>query len=395
MTVTLREQALGKLRWIEAAGPDGPAVFRALGACMRAEIASFIDSSVTLPALRRHAAAEPGRHRLAVVRTASQVRFPAEWAELSALSDGSGAELDDLALFNLRGDLGEVDYRPAGNKAATDNTGGTAAAAGRAAGDETGCSDLAWRRGSSVIAHNEDGAVIEDGRCALLTLAIEGQPRCTAFWYPVFLPGNAFTVTGDGLVWTIDSLTVAEPGHGAGRHFVGRGLQRSARTVDAAVSYLRDHPSAGGFGYHIGDPAGRVVSVDVAAGQHACAEIGPDGQHGPLAWHTNHPRYLSDPGFPASDNSIQRGELLGALDLPAEEPGASWFLQALAGTPMPDGVRIDPAGPNGGATLCTFVADLTAGEAVLLPRGSDAVAIPLCDLASGQAGRQRTAAAPG
>ena len=39
---------------------------------------------------------------------------------------------DDLALLNLRGDLGLVD-------------GGI------------GCSDLAWRRERSVIAHNEDG----------------------------------------------------------------------------------------------------------------------------------------------------------------------------------------------------------------------------------------------
>ena len=62
---------------------------------------------------------------------------------------------------------------------------------------------------------------------------------------------------------------------GAGRHFVGRGLQRTARTVDDAVGYLRSRPSAGGFSYTIGDRAGRVVSVEAAAGRHAVAEAGP------------------------------------------------------------------------------------------------------------------------
>ncbi len=52
-------------------------------------------------------------------------------------------------------------------------------------------------------------------------------------------------MTADGLVWTIDHLPVAVPGGGAGRHFVGRGLQRSARTIDEAIDYLRAHPAAG------------------------------------------------------------------------------------------------------------------------------------------------------
>src|SRR5208282_2974578 len=103
--------------------------------------------------------------------------------------------------------------------------------------------------------HNEDGAPENVGQCALLTLALDDLPSVTAFWYPGFLPSNAFAVTADGLVWSIDHLPVAAPGDGAGRHFVGRGLQRSARTVDEAIDYLRTNPSAGGFAYNIGDPA--------------------------------------------------------------------------------------------------------------------------------------------
>jgi hypothetical protein len=366
MTVTLREETLGELRWIVLRGPAREA-FGALGAHLRGEVTSFVDGSLLLPWLRRHVAAEPGRQRLAAVQAASQAGFPEAWEELAALADGAGASLDDLALLNFRGDLGRIERG-------------------------TGCSDLAWRRRSSVIAHNEDGEIEEHGRCALLTLAIDGHPTVTALWYPVFLPSNAFTVTGDGLVWTIDSLTVAAPGAGAGRHFVGRGLQRSARTVDDAVDYLRTHPSAGGFGYTIGDRAGRVVGVDAGAGLHGWAEIGPDGRPGPLAWHTNHPRYIPGPSLPASDSSARRGEVLASIDVPRHEPDAGWFLRILAGAPPPGGVRVDPAGAGGGATLCTFVADLTAGEAVVMLRGASPVAIPLRDLAAGRAGRQRPVA---
>ena len=33
-----------------------------------------------------------------------------------------------------------------------------------------------------------------------------GRPAVTAFWYPGFVPANAFALTGDGLVWTVDVL---------------------------------------------------------------------------------------------------------------------------------------------------------------------------------------------
>ena len=244
-----------------------------------------------------------------------------------------------------------------------------------------GCSDLAWRRDRSVVAHNEDGALTDVGRCGLLTLTGNGRPPVTAFWYPGFLPANAFALTGDGLVWTVDHLPVASPGDGAGRHFTGRGLQRSARSVDQVISYLRTHPSAGGFAYTIGDRAGRVVNAEAAAGRLAAVEAGPGP--GPLLWHTNHGRYLPGADPEADGTSAARGETLDVLGVPATDPGPSWFLDVLT-SPPPGGVRSD-TGPDGHGltTLCTLVADLTAGEAVIAARGEPPVAIPLGDLAEG------------
>jgi hypothetical protein len=37
-------------------------------------------------------------------------------------------------------------------------------------------------------------------------------------------------------------------------------------------------------------------------------------------------------------------------------------------------------------TMCTLVADLTAGDATIVSRGAEPVTIPLADLAAGRAG---------
>ena len=355
MSVALDEHRLGSLRWIVLTGPDQDE-FRALGEHARGEVAPLEQGWPALPRLRRHVSGSPGRDRLSAVRRATAARFDPEWAELAAFAEGAAVPLDDLALLNFRGDLGLVD-------------GGI------------GCSDLAWCRERSVIAHNEDGAQEDVGRCGLLTLAAPGRPPVTAFWYPGFLPANAFAVTGDGLVWTIDHLPVAWPGDGAGRHFVGRGLQRTARTVEAAIDYLRANPSAGGFAYTIGDRAGRIVNVEAAAGCHAFVTAGAGSE--PLLWHTNHGRYVPGAEPSSQGTSVARGKILDTLAVPAVEPGLAWFLSVLAGAPLPGGVRAEPGPDSRATTLCTFVADLTAGEAVIAARDDNPVAIPLQDLAQG------------
>jgi hypothetical protein len=356
MSVSLDEHRLGGLRWIVLRGPDREA-FRALGEQMREEMTALVETWGLVAKLREHVSGPPGRERLASVRRASAHNFPEVWAELAAFAEGCAVPFDDLALMNFRGDLGPV-------------TGGI------------GCSDLAWRRERSLIGHNEDGAPENLGQCALLTLALDGLPAVTAFWYPGFLPANAFTVTADGLVWTIDHLPVASPGDGAARHFVGRGLQRSARTLDAAVEYLRTHPSAGGFAYTIADRAGRIVNVEAMAGRHAAVEAG--SQSGPMLWHTNHGRYLPGAEPAPEGTSVARGQTLSSLAIPEKDPDPAWFLRILADAPLPHGVRRDREAGDPAVTLCTFVADLTAGQAVIAARDEQPVTIPLLDLAEGR-----------
>ena len=361
MSASLDEHKLGGLRWLVLHGRVLEA-FRALGEHMRGELAALTGTWPLLARLRDHVSVPPGSDRFQAVRQASVLRFPEVWAELAALAEGAGVPFGDLALLNFRGDLGPV-------------SGGI------------GCSDLAWRGKRSVIAHNEDGAPENVGQCALLTMALDGLPAVTAFWYPGFLPANAFTVTADGLVWTIDHLPVAEPGTGVGRHFVGRDLQRTATTVDQVVDGLRRNPSAGGFAYTIGDRTGRIVNMEATAGRHAAVEVGLGT--GPLQWHTNHGRYLTGSEPSPTGTSVARGELLGNLVVPASDPDVTWFLHILTDAPLPDGVRADPAPGSNTSTLCTFIADLTAGQAILAARDSQPVTIPLDDLAEGTPHRQR------
>jgi Acyl-coenzyme A:6-aminopenicillanic acid acyl-transferase len=356
--VNVDEQQLGELRWIVLRGPAEEA-FGALGRHMRTQIREIVADWPELARLRRHAASGLGSQRLAAVRRASVAAFPQVWAELAALADGAGVPLDDLALLNLRGDIGRI------------------------GGDSGGeCSDLAWRRRRSIIAHNEDESDFYGGRCVLLTLAPKGQQPVTAFWKPGFLPGGTFTVTGAGLVWAIDHLPVGVPGEGAGRQFAAWELHRAAGTVGQAIGYLRGHPTAGGFSYTVGDAAGRVAIVESAAGRLGVTEVGAGN---PLAWHTNHGRYVTGAGASPHGTSLVRGEVLQALETPAGEPDTSWFTGVLAEAAPPRGVRADPSPAGTSATLCTFVADLTAGAAVILPRGAGAVTIPLADLAQGRA----------
>ena len=107
------ERRLGTVPWLVVRGPTAEA-FTSLGAHLATDIRAVVEGLPSLAALRRHVATEPGRHRFAAVRRATQSRFPGPWAELTALAAGAGVALDDLALLNFRGDLGVVGPDPAG-----------------------------------------------------------------------------------------------------------------------------------------------------------------------------------------------------------------------------------------------------------------------------------------
>jgi hypothetical protein len=350
----LTDTHLGTLRWLVVAGPDAGAVFRVLGTKMRQEIRDVVGTRPLVGHLSDHVASGHNRERLNVVRSASKAFFPQEWAELEALAVGAGTPAETLQLLNCRGDLGVV---------------------------PGGCSDLCWRGERTVLAHNEDGAREFLGRCVLLTLVIEGVPTVTTFWYPGMLPSTAFTVSAAGLVWSLDNLPLAMPAAGAGRHFVARGLQRSARTLDGAVAHLSSHTSAGGFAYNIAERnSGRIVSVEAAAGAWALREA---GEAQPVLWHTNHGRHIAGADAPVESSSHRRGAVLAAFTEREAAPTVATLVEILVGAGPPAGVRAESPTSTSAVTLATFVADVTSGTAIMKMPGAGPVAIPLDDLACG------------
>jgi hypothetical protein len=333
----VEEREVGGMRWLMASGP-GVQVFGELGELARDQIHAIATDDEAAH-LHRHARAHP--ELFASVVEASRAAYPRAWAELAAMADGAGLPVEDLALLNCRGDLGMVTSRGAGDGAEN-------------------CSDLAWRRSLSFIAHNEDEPVSYLGKCALLTLHLDDEQPVTAYWVPGFLPANAFSLNGGGLVISADHVPVPAPARAPGRAFVARELQRAATDVAGAAEFLDTNPSAGGFSYTIGDRTGRIIIAEAAGGRCVRAEV---GDREPIAWHTNHGRLNDAAAANAHGTSLKRGEILAALQAPVnEEPDYDWFLDALTS------VRADPDGVREAATLCTFVAELTTGQIVVRDR---------------------------
>lgn len=334
--VTVREGQLAGLPWLSLSG-SRTAVFHALGEWGARRIRAVQGAMPEREALRRWADTERGRARLDALWASTLEHHPGVAEELTAMSQGARIDLADVFLANVRGDVGSY--------------------------DGTGCTDLAWRRARSVVAHNEDGAPALAGSLTLVSLHVDGEEPVFAQWYPGFVPSNAFVVTGSGLAWGINHLPVAEPGVGAPRHAVARALQCAA-TLDDAVAYLQDHPMAGGFAFTIGEfGTGQVVVVESAAGEVALAK---PGAAAPYAWHTNHTVLLPGASAEATGQlggvaeSRARGRALSSAPLPPGEPDDEWFLDVLTGAELPAGVYRTARGEDPLMTLCSTVVDLAS-----------------------------------
>ncbi len=252
----------------------------------------------------------------------------------------------DLVLLNLRGDLGPT---------------------------STGCTDLAWRGERALLAHNEDGLPMFDGRCSLVTLAIDDAPPVTTFWYPGMLPSNAFVVCGSHLVWSLDHLGAAEPALAAGRHFVARKAQRATTLADA-VAVLEAVPSAGGFAYNIGEPATTsIVCIEAAAGRVSPIAAAGDG----LMWHANTMRYLDGIPETPDEESRARSRRLAAVADGTAGAGGPALLDLLTRRDAPPGLFRSAVSPDPLMTLCSAVFDLGERTMTIVPRGDDPVTLPL------------------
>lgn len=192
--------------------------------------------------------------RLNELMAKTKATFPDYYQELQGISDGSEMTLEDIFLWNCRGDF---------PKGVTENI------------ETAGCTDVLLaktdNRKAAIIAHNEDGNVKLGGHCFIVKARIKSKESkdktIVSFAYPGLLMGHTFGVNSKGLVITINHLPWYKKIDGIPRHFIGRALL-DCNEMEDAVRLLKSRRSTGSFNYNIGQ-AGRdyLLSVETPAGK--------------------------------------------------------------------------------------------------------------------------------
>ncbi|OCP18760.1 MULTISPECIES: C45 family peptidase [unclassified Ensifer] len=177
-----------------------------------------------------------GDPRVGAMRGMVEARFPAYWAELQGLAAGLDLPVEDVFLWNCRGDVWA--FAP------------------------DGCTTVQIPGAEPILAHNEDGDPGFRGHCALAHVRPQGGIAFTSFVYPASVPGHTFAATEAGLVQTVNNIRSRGVGIGLPRMILGRALF-DCRTLDDAVHLLETSDRAGAFHMTLGregDP--RLLSVE-------------------------------------------------------------------------------------------------------------------------------------
>ena len=279
-----------------------------------------------------------GSDRLAALKAATARAFPRYLREIEGIADGAGLPVDEIFLWNCRGDLRDLDP----------------------ALDDGGCTTVLLPGETGVIGHNEDGAAELAGLCFLCDAEPDEGPGFTAFCYPGMLPGHAFGVNRLGLVQTINNVRPRDLAIGVPRHVVSRAVL-DCRTLDEAVALLQRTDRAAGFHHALGQAGDkRLLSVEAPASGCVAVEA-----HGPLA-HANHLiagafRGLDQESQPSSRARQACAEaLIAAGALAAGDPLAVLFDRENTALPI---LRRGHEPGDEGYTLATAVFEIAA-EAV-------------------------------
>jgi hypothetical protein len=225
-----------------------------------------------------------GASQVKVMERLVRERLPRVWLELEGLAKGIGLPVDDVFLWNCRGDLSSM---------STD-----------------GCSTVQLPGSASRrIVHNEDGDPGLAGHCAIADLHIAGSPSIISFIYPGSLIGHTFAVTGAGLAMTVNNLRLLNVEPGVPRMALTRAIL-DRRNPGAALQLLEDHPRAGGFHLTLaGCDDSDLISVEF--GSAACSVVTISAP----SFHSNHAIHPAIRGTPqritgSSGHRQVRGEAL-------------------------------------------------------------------------------------
>lgn len=204
--------------------------------------------------------------------------FPWVLRELQGLAAGLELPLEQVLLWNCRGDL-------------------WAMAPG-------GCTTVL---APTRLTHNEDGDPGFHGHCGLVHAQPDAGPAFTSFVYPGSIPGHTFAVNDAGLAITVNNIRAHQASAGVPRMVLARAAL-ALRTPQEVVTLLRGHARAGAFHLGLGSAgAGQTVGVEYS---HAAVTVQTVDSGTTAQAHANHAVHAGQQGLPqtitASSGARQR-----------------------------------------------------------------------------------------
>lgn len=188
-------------------------------------------------------------------------RLPDIWTELEGLAQGLELPLDDVFLWNARGDLWAM---------APD-----------------GCTSvLIPGDGVQRITHNEDGDPGFAGHCAIAQCTVSGKPGFASFVYPGSLPGHTLAVNNLGVAMTVNNVRALYVDPGLPRMVLARAIL-DLSDVASALRLLQTSPRAGAFNLNLADTVSQtLVSVEYSSAMYSVKKVSQPMLH---ANHAIHP----------------------------------------------------------------------------------------------------------
>ncbi len=240
-----------------------------------------------------------GRPEVAAMQELTQERFPAIWQELEGLAVGLELPLDDVFLWNCRGDV----WAMAPDGCTTVLLPGNAEHAAR-------------------LTHNEDGLPFFQHHCGVAHISVRGQSDLVSFVYPGSIPGHTFAVNARGLGITVNNVRTRMVAVGVPRMVLGRAAL-NLDSAEAVQHLLQDAPRAGGFHFSIAQAGVRsLTSIEFTTHRVSVDVVQAPAVHANHLVHTamrNHPQVVTNSsGFrqERGDAILQAAAQAGAVPDP-------------------------------------------------------------------------------
>ena len=224
---------------------------------------------------------------------ATSTRFPHLMEEVAGLAEGAGVDADDLFAWICRAEI----------SVASDPC-------------PPGCSTVGLvREGEMLLAHNEDGSALYEGRMVVLRATPPSQVSFLALVYPGTPAGNGPGLNSRGIVQTTNFISCCAPSEGIPKYLIGRAVLE-AESLEEAESIATTEGRAFPWHHNLASlPDARLVSLETWPERHNRRDV--TGAH----LHTNHLLHEEMAGLPEKAEYIQRssGPRLEALQRFLEE----------------------------------------------------------------------------